>query len=172
MPVAGVAGEELFGGDEAAGVGAVGCVEGVDGVRRRERLADELRLSRGPSGGHSDSVYGSSAPETALLMRNEERVMSNESGLFSGSARGWGCRRGRGVRRPAGEMRWGVQTGFRMDADGGVADGFEAGEAVGDLGFHLGLGCFGGAAKDEVDCGRGTWAERRGCRLRARADRG
>jgi len=35
------------------------------------------------------------------------------------------------------------------DRDGGLADGLEAGEAVGDLGAELGLGGFGGVGEGE-----------------------
>ena len=43
----------------------------------------------------------------------------------------------------------GCPGGSREDADGGLADGLEAGEAVGDLGAELGLGVFGGVGEGE-----------------------
>lgn len=50
--VAGVAGEELGAGDEAAGVGAVGGVEGLYGRALPGGELDELRLARRPGGRH------------------------------------------------------------------------------------------------------------------------
>ena len=53
------------------------------------------------------------------------------------------------MRRPVGVICWGVQAGRGEDGDGGLADGFEAGEAVGDLGAELGFGVFGGVGEGE-----------------------
>ena len=47
-----------------------------------------------------------------------------------------------------GDLLW-CPGGSGEDGDGGVADGFEAGEAVGDLGAELGLGVFGGVGEGE-----------------------
>ena len=55
------------------------------------------------------------------------------------------------VLRPAGVMLPGSPCGLGEDGDGGLADGFEAGEAVGDLGAELGFGGFAGIGEDEVD---------------------
>ena len=46
----------------------------------------------------------------------------------------------------------GSPCGFAEEGDGCVADGFEAGEAVGDLGGELGVGGFAGLRWSEFDC--------------------
>ena len=85
--VVGVAGEEVGGGDEAAGVDSVGEVEGVDGLR------GELEEVAGALAGDEDGFGVRSHRGLLIWMR---------LGLPSRPRR----------RRPAGVMRCGVQVGF------------------------------------------------------------
>ena len=111
--VVGVAGNEVVGGDEAAGFGAVDLVEGMDG-----RGFDFL----GFAWGHG------------LADLNEGRV-TVETEDFAASG---------------GDVLWGP-GGSGLDGNAGLADGFEAGEAVGDLGAEMGFGVFSGIGRGEGD---------------------
>ena len=144
--VVGVAGDEVAGGDEAAGVDAVDLVEGVDAGRWCRH--DEGRFG---SGFRLDCGFG----QVFSADLDEVGVAVEAEGLAAG-----------------GGDAEGSPGGFVEESDGGLADGFEAGEAVDDLGAELGFGGFVGLGGGEGDLdavllGDAGDAGRRGLRGRA-----
>lgn len=63
---------------------------------------------------------------------------------------GWVAVEAKGATAGCGDARGGP-AGLVEEVDGGVTDGLEAGEAVGDLGAEVGNGGFGWVGGDEVD---------------------
>ncbi len=63
---------------------------------------------------------------------------------------GWVAVEAKGAAAGCGDARGGP-AGLVEEVDGGVTDGLEAGEAVGDLGAQVGNGGFGWVGGDEVD---------------------
>lgn len=125
--VAGMSGEEFRGGDQIAGLGAIGGIEGVREMGWAVDGFDELRLAGQP-------VWRSAWGHGRLADLHEVRVAVE--------AEDFAAYRGDALRAPG-------RSG--QDADGALAYCLETGETISDLSGDVGCGILGWVGEDEFD---------------------
>jgi hypothetical protein len=126
--VVGVAGDEVSGGDEAAGIDPVGEIEGVDGSRGE--LQEILRTLAAARRLGDENWFG--GHRLADLDKVGVAVEAKDAASGGSDV----------LRRPG----WRVE-----DVDVGMGDGLKPGQAIGDLSAEMGFCGFSRVRGDEVD---------------------